>query len=194
MKHRIGIRIVLVLASMVMIGGIFIQNAWASGESSLFTRENWDLALRWINFIILAGVIVKYGRKPLLQFLDGQKKSITGSIDELESRKKEAEARVLESERQLDDSKNRLAQIEERIITEGQQHKEQLIADAQSEAKSMMASAQGKIEGQMKSAYAQIRTELVDMAADLALTKLPEVITDTEQNQWIDHWFASSGK
>lgn len=181
----------IVILAVVLAGSAFIDNAWA-GDAALFTRHNYDLLMRWINFIILAVVIVKYGRKPLLQFLDNQKNKVTRSIDKLEEKKKETEALVVESQAKLDDSGERLVRIKEKIIAEGQNRKEQLIAEAQIDARNMMDSAKNKIEGQMKTAYASIKAELVDMAADMALEKLPTIITAEDQEQWTQRWFAST--
>jgi len=179
------------MLAVVLAGSAFIDNAWA-GDAALFTRHNYDLLMRWINFIILAVVIVKYGRKPLLQFLDNQKNDVTRSINKLEEKKKEAEALVVKSQGKLDDSRERLARIKEKIIAEGQNRKEQLIAEAQNDARNMMDSAKNKIEGQMKTAYASIKAELVDMAADMALEKLPAIITAEDQEQWTRRWFDSN--
>ena len=148
--------------------------------------------MRWVNFIILASVIIKYGRKPIMKFLDTQKKSITSSIEDLENKRQQTQALVRESEHQLADSQARLSQLKDRIVADGQNRKDQLISDAQNEARNLMASAQSKIEGQMKAAYADIKAELVDMAADLALSKLPQIVTADDQNQWLDHWFSST--
>jgi len=180
-----------VMLAVVITGGVLVDFAWA-GDGALFTRHNYDLLMRWINFIILAVVIVKYGRKPLLQFLDNQKKVVTRSISKLEEKKKEAEALMVKSQNELDDSKERLARIKEKIIAEGQNRKEQLIAEAQNDARNMMASAKSKIEGQMRSAYTDIKAELVDMAADMATEKLPTIITAEDQQQWTLRWFEST--
>lgn len=181
----------IVTLGVVLAGSALIDSAWA-GDATLFTRHNYDLLMRWVNFIILAVVIVKYGRKPLLQFLDNQKNDVTRSVNKLKEKKKEAEALVVKTQGDLDDSRERLASIKEKIIAEGQSRKEQLIAEAQNDARNMMSSAKSKVEGQMKTAYASIKAELVDMAADMALAQLPTVITAEDQEQLTQRWFESN--
>ena len=44
----------------------WVTNAWAA-EGSGFTRATWDEIWRWVNFFILFGVIIKFGRRPILQ-------------------------------------------------------------------------------------------------------------------------------
>lgn len=186
---RTSVRIAIMVT--VLIASALMDSAWAS-NATLFTRQNYDLLMRWVNFLILVAVFIKFGRKPLLQFLDNQKKNVGRSIEDLEEKKKAAEALVLKSQDELKDSRERLARIKERIIAEGQTCKEKLIADAQNDARNMMDSAKRKIEGRMQTAYADIKAELVDMAADLALSQLPNVITADDQVKLAQRWFESS--
>ena len=179
------------LIVLIVAGGVFIESAWA-GEASGFTRHHWDLIMRWVNFFILATVLVKYGRKPLLNFLDGQKKNITQSIDDLEEQKKQAEALVQESQQQLADSQERLERIKELIISEGRLRKEQMISEAQNDARILVETTQSKIEGQMKTAFTDLKAELIDLAANLALEKLPQLVTDEDRHQLLEHWLSSS--
>jgi F-type H+-transporting ATPase subunit b len=185
--------LVLSVLVIVLIAGIMTDRAWA-GDLDLFTRHNYDLIMRWINFIILAVVAIKFGRKPLLQFLDNQKKSISQPFEKLEAQKKQAEAQVRESQKLLDNSRNRLKQLQDRIITDGQNQKDRIISEAQKEAQIMMEAAQNKIEGQRKMAYANVRAELIDMASELALARLPEVITSRDQDQMIHTWLEQAEK
>jgi hypothetical protein len=37
-----------------------------------YSRATWDLTMRWVNFLILAVVIVKYSKQPLISFLKGK--------------------------------------------------------------------------------------------------------------------------
>ena len=177
----------LIFCSLFSLAG----TAWAA-DTPLFTRQNYDLVMRWVNFFILAAVFLKFGRKPLIWFLDNQQKDISRSIEDLEAKKQEAEALVVKSRSQLEDSRERLARIREKIVAEGQRRKEQLIVDAQNDARNMINSAQNKIHGQMKTAYANIKAELVDMAADMALAKLPTLMTPQDQEQWVRHWIQSA--
>lgn len=176
---------------VILAGSVFIESAWA-GDGTGFTRHTWDLMMRWINFFILATVLVKYGRKPLLNFLDGQKKNITRSIDDLEEQKKQAEALVQQSQQQLAESQERLERIKELIISEGRLRKEQMISEAQNDARILVETTQSKIEGQMKTAFADLKAELIDMAANLALEKLPHLVTDEDRHQMLENWLSTS--
>ena len=191
MTNRIDVYARALLFTAVITVCVFIESAWA-GDTGLFSRQTYDLVMRWVNFLILAAVAIKYGRKPILHFLDNQRKNVARSIEALEDQKKQAEAQVRESQRQLDDNQDRLIRIKERIIAEGQSNRDQMIADARNDARSMMDSTKSKIEGQMRTAYDGIKAELIDMAADLALTKLPAIISRDDQDQWVHRWFDST--
>ena len=50
-------------------------------------RPTYDIAMRWLNFIILVGVIVKYAREPIKDFLKLRKKDVVAQIEELDTEK-----------------------------------------------------------------------------------------------------------
>ncbi|MEJ2040176.1 MAG: ATP synthase F0 subunit B [Desulfosarcinaceae bacterium] len=167
---------------------------WGLGGEALaadgfqFTRAHYDQIMRYVNFLILAFIIVKFGRKPILGFLRGQKNEVVDSIGQLEARKQEAEDRIKQSREQLSHSKDRLAEITARIQVEGQQIKQKLIEQAQSESKMMMAAAQMKIQGYMREAAAKLRFELLDAATQQAVEKMPAVLVSEDHDRLFHQW------
>lgn len=153
-----------------------------------FTRASWDLIMRWVNFLILVAVIVKYARAPIINFLKGKRAETARAIERIEAKKRQAEEKVKERQIQLEASKERLKLIQDRIVSEGQRQKEMMIASAKQESQILLASAKAKIESQIRDAYQSIRTELIEMAIDKAMTKLPEVLTTNDHEQMIGVW------
>ena len=167
--------------------GLWPDNALAADISG-FTRADYDLILRWVNFIILAGLIIKYSRRPLVAFLKDKKNEVARSIEEYEAQKQEADVKIRESEAQLAASQERLELIKERIVSEGQRRKTELIEDAQNESRIMLETAQQKIEGQIREAYERIKFEMIDMATQRALAKLPAVLNPADHERLVRRW------
>jgi F-type H+-transporting ATPase subunit b len=172
---------------ILLIAICWVTNAWAA-EGSGFTRATWDEIWRWVNFIILFGVIIKFGRRPILNFLDKQKEDVAQSIKKLEDRKRDAQATLEESQRKLTASEERLATIKDRIISEGENRKAQLIADAQEESRILLETAQLRIEHQIREMHTQVKTELIDTATQIALTKLPGLLTSEDEDRMVGQW------
>ena len=165
-----------------------------AGSTSWFTRAIWDELMRWVNFFILAGIIVKYGRTPMADFLKGKKTETARILRRLEDKKREAEEKIKDGQAQLEDSNARLERIKERIVEEGQKYKTKLIADAQKQSSMMLDAAQDRIDNQIRDAYQIIKVELIEAATDKALAKLPAMMTEQDHLRMVGLWMEEAGR
>lgn len=159
--------------------------AWAA-DSPDGWRPIFDLVMRWINFLILAFVLIKFSRMPIKNFLAGKKEKIAIEIKELESAKNRILEQIDERRTQIENSRERLEQLKKTIVAQGEKNKLKIIADAEQESKILLASAQKKIESRISDAREAIKAELVDDAIALAMKKLPKVITEQDNQKFID--------
>jgi F-type H+-transporting ATPase subunit b len=192
---NIGLIAVLVLILVVLWSGVSLAGQAESGNifkrGINFINENrqtWDLIMRWVNFIILAVVIIKYARAPLVQFLKEKRAETSLSIKQLEEKKAEAELRIHDSQIQLKSSQDKLVLIRERILAEGQKRKEKIIEEARQESRLMLVTAQMKIENQIRDAAEKIKVELIDMAVQRAEARLPQLLARQDHNRLIEQW------
>jgi len=139
--------------------------------------------MRWVNFLILAFIIVKFARAPLVNFLRGETDRVAADIRSLEAEKEKALERVRETEAMLAASTARFEKITRRIVAEGQSKKQAIIDDAARESELMIAEARRKIAARFLAARETYRSELVDMAISLAMERLAQVITDADNEK-----------
>lgn len=163
-----------------------------AAEGGSFSRADWDLIMRWINFIILAALIIKYARKPLTDFLNNKKTDVAQLLEGYENQKKEAETKILESQKMLAESEKRLKIVEERIISEGERRKHKVIETAQVESRVMLETAQLKIEGQLREAHGKLKAEIIDLATQKAMAKIPAVLTDDDHDRLVHQWMEAA--
>jgi F-type H+-transporting ATPase subunit b len=168
-----------------------VANAWAGNEFE-FTRETYDLMMRWANFIILAVLIIKYARRPIANFLMEKKGEVAAAIERLETQKQATKEKLMECQRQLSASQDRLKEIQNLIVAEGETYKAQLIADARNDSRIMMATAQLRIDHMIRETHARIKSELIDTAAEIAMTKLPGMLTAEDHERLIRKWIAAA--
>jgi F-type H+-transporting ATPase subunit b len=164
-----------------------VDTAWA-GDGFEFTRATYDLIMRWVNFTILVVLIVKYARRPVISFLKDKRTEVKQSIEQLKTEKRQAEAKIREIEIELEAGKERLSLIKDRIVADGQRRKEQLIEAATKQSAIMLTTAGHKIDAQIRERKQQLRSELVDMATDIAFKKLPERISNDDQERLLKNW------
>ena len=146
-------------------------------------RHTYDLVMMWVNFLILAFLLVKFGRKPLMGFLHGRREELAQEIERIEAERKEADAKVADALKQLGESEIRLERIKGRIIKEGEKKKQTIIENAQQESKILLEEAQRKIGNLFVDAKKKYRDEMIDKAMEIVFEKLPLEITDQDNQR-----------
>ena len=156
------------------------------------TTDDWrplfDLIMRWLNFAIIAFVLIKFGRKPIRDFLANRREEIDYQIKKYEQQKEAAAEKVQEAMKILDESTDRFEQIKKRILKDGERKKQHIIEKAQGESRMLLEGAQRKIQNQIVEARNLIRSEMIDSAIALAEKKLPDEITAADEQKLIEHY------
>ena len=164
----------------------------AAGTEALAAEGDWrpvyDLVMRWVNFLILAFLLFKFGRTPLMNFLKGQRYDLSREIDELTEKKTAAEARLEEIQTALAASNAHFQEITERIVRQGERRKAEIIADARQEGKILLEGAKQKVDSQFIQAKDQLRAELVDTAIDMVLERLPAEVGEADSQRMVDNY------
>jgi len=155
-------------------------------------RASYDLALRWINFVVLAVLIFKFAKAPLLSFLSGQKEKLSREIEKKTEEKEAAEAEVKEILTALNEAETRFSGIKNRIVEQGEKRKKTLIEDGRDQSRQLIADAKKRAEGQILQAKQQLKFEIVDAAVDLAMQKLPSEITAEDNHRLLEQYLAGA--
>ena len=184
MKHLDKINgIFFYLIAMVLSLHFLGHDALAAEKSSNW-RPTYDLILRWINFGIIAFVIVKYGKTPIMNFLRGQKEKLAQEINRLENEKEDAKAKIKETLKAVDESEIRFSELKDRIVQQGEKKKTEIIESAQIQSKMMLEDAKRRIGTHFLQAKNEFRAELIDRAMDMAIKRLPSEITSEDNDKF----------
>jgi F-type H+-transporting ATPase subunit b len=169
---------------------LFGPNALAAEDSNNW-RFTFDLVMRWLNFGILAFILIKYSKTPIKEFLTGKKEETARQINKIEQEKEKAEEKIQESLKMLDESKVRFAALKQRIIEDGEKKKQNIIEEAQQESKILLESARKKIDNRFLEAKNSFKSELAEMAIALAIKRLPKEITQNDRQKWVNDFIAN---
>ena len=162
---------------------ILVFAAAPASASSGEWRPVYDEVMLWVNFFILAFIVVKYGRKPLMNFLNGQKDEIADQIHRLQKEKNALEAKIKKATAMIEDSSIRFEEIKTRIIADGERTKQEIIENAKAQSKNIIEAEKLKASTQIVQAKTRFISELVDQASALALSKLPTEVTAADQEK-----------
>jgi len=155
-------------------------------------RSTFDLVMRWLNFVIIAFVLVKFGRKPIKDFFSNRREEIDHQIKKYEQQKEAAEEKIQEANKVLKNSITRFENVKKRIVEDGEKRKQQIIEDARRESTILLAGARQRIENQIVEARNLIRSELIESAIALAEKRLPEEITAVDEQKLLYHFMEST--
>lgn len=178
---RAGIMLLLV----GMLGLLFPEGAVAGDPG---WRPIYDVAMRWINFIILVAVIVKFGREPIKNFLKLQKDDVVAKIDELDREKSKILDDIKAAKQQGVDNQARFKELKGRMIAQGQARKQQIIEQAKQQSAIMLEETRRKMENRIVQAKASLKMELLDMAIEQAQAKLPGLMTEGDNQRLLDDY------
>jgi len=176
----------------VVIGILLLGTEASAADNSGDWRPVFDLVMRWLNFGIIVFILVKYARTPIKDFLLSRREEVAREIEMVEEKKEEANKKIQDAARMLDESEVRFARVKERIIQEGETKKQKLIEDAQQESKILLESTMKKIESQLLGAKRAFKSELVDTAISLAMKRLPDEITSEDNQNFTNQFLAGT--
>ncbi|RLC08532.1 MAG: hypothetical protein DRI24_23225 [Deltaproteobacteria bacterium] len=149
-------------------------------EASVNWRPTYDIVMRWLNFGILIVLFFRYARKPLAAFLNGKSRQIEENIKRFEKEKEAIKTRVNELLKERKEGYEHLQRIRENSISRGKLKKQKIIDDAKKESHLLLENAKQKIEYEILSAREKLQIEIVDQSIDLAMQKLPQLMTDQD--------------
>jgi F-type H+-transporting ATPase subunit b len=154
-------------------------------------RPTYDLAMRWVNFIILVAVIVKYAREPIKDFLTLQKKDVVSEIDALETEKARILVEIKAVKQKGVENQERFKEMKDRMIAQGEIRKKQIVEQARQQSAIMLEETRRKMAYRILQAKDSLKTELLDMAIDQAMATLPRVITAGDNHRLLDDYMNS---
>ncbi len=184
---RLGNRWWISMLAGVAVFTLSGGHGWAAEDAKTW-RATYDLVMMWVNFGILAFFIVKYARKPLMGFLEGESRKTAEEIQRIEESQQQMERQFDETVDSLDDSRRRLLLLQERILHDGERRRQEIIESARQESRGLIESTRQKIDAQIAEAHLRLRGELIDQAVALALDRLPAEITAEEELRLIDRF------
>lgn len=174
---------------LVGLAGVPLSAAlgWAA-EGQAPWRATYDLVMMWVNFGILAFLLVKYVRAPLLNMLKGEAEKTAAGLTHAQTGKEQADRTIEETLRALETARERMRGIQEKILAEGVRERQRIIDSARHESDLLLERTHQKIEAQIAEARLSLKRDLVDRAVGLAMERLPAEITTEEQHRMVDRF------
>ena len=144
--------------------------------------EKYELELKWVNFLLLAGVLGYMIGKNAPAFFAARSSSIRKDLDESERMRKDAEARAAAVEARLADLGNEIAALRGRSQAQAQAENERMSRHTAAEIARIQAHAEQEIASAGKAARMELKRYCAQLAVDLAEKKIRDRMTPETQN------------
>lgn len=167
--------------------------AWATEQLPEW-RHIWDKVWRVLNFLILFGLIFKYGKEPMKQFLAGQRDSLAEEIKEMEEAKAEAEADLKEIEDRIAGLADELDKFEETVAAQAEKDREAIMESAKFEANAILQRTKRQSEMTLEQARKDMTAELVELAGIEAAETLQAVINEEDRSRLVEEFNSQVAK
>ncbi|RJQ61905.1 MAG: hypothetical protein C4530_05665 [Desulfobacteraceae bacterium] len=169
----------------------FAGSALAAGEASSW-RETYDWVMRWINFFILAALIVKFAKTPLRDFISVHREKLVRDLKKKEEEKERAIQEINLVFEQTRTSRTRLEELRNRIIEQGKKKRQELIDEARQESRYKMTSVRERIAHQILNAELRVKADLVESAFEHVWQRLPGVITEDDNQRLVGQFLSDT--
>ncbi|MDR3037822.1 MAG: ATP synthase F0 subunit B [Candidatus Adiutrix sp.] len=156
---------------------------WAA-EGGGYSELQWkDLLYRLLCFAVLAAVLLRVARRPVVAFFRERRENIARNLEYLET-----QAHNLEEQRELMGKQiANIASERDAILAQyerlGQKEADRLIAEAQAAAVSLLEKAKEAMEMEIKSARQVLLAEIVNLSTQAARELLRKNITPDDQKR-----------
>lgn len=139
-----------------------------------------------INFVLLVILLVRFGKRPIGNFLGDRRRVMERSINEAAEAKAKAEAVHEEYTARLAQLDTELEQLRADIARSAEEDKKQIIADAEETARRLRGETEALIDQHRKALTADVRREVVDAAVAAAEQALRGAVTPGDQQRLAD--------
>jgi F-type H+-transporting ATPase subunit b len=164
-------------------------HAAEEGRNSATERAN-EL-FKWINFALVAAVLIWLFAKKLPALFRGNAEKISSAITKATAAKEEAERQVREAEAKLANLQREIAALEATARREAIEEGERIHALAQNDAKKVGIAAQAEIEAAERAARLELKALAASLAVEGAESLLAKQLTPAAQETLLDTFVKS---
>lgn len=179
--------VLLVLLLLFCVG-----TAYAAGDS-LSPEKLKDLMWRVMNFAVLMFILIKFGAKPIGAALSGRREQIKEEIEDLESKRDEAEKSYKEFEAKLAGMEGEIDTIVEKAVAQAEIEKEKIIESAHKAAEDIKRQAEMAIQNEIVTVRRSLKNEMADQATTMAEEIIIKNLTPEDQNKIIEDYLNKVG-
>jgi F-type H+-transporting ATPase subunit b len=189
-RGRTGWKLPLVLVALLLFGGAVAFASSEGGGHGDAAAKGWVATdtYRVMNFAVLAIGLFLILKKPVSQALSGRIQGIREQLEELETQKKAAEAKLAEYDAKMAELDKEAETLLAEYVKQGEEAKARILKEAEAAAEKLKEQASKNIEYEFLQAKADLKAEIVDKALAKAEAIIKEKINSDDQEKLVDEY------
>jgi len=144
----------------------------------------------WLNLLLLVAVLVYFARKPVQAYLADRKSRIESDLASAAKLLGDAEARLADWNARAASLDAEAADIRRAAREAAQEEGARILADARAVAERIQRDAHSALERELHRARGRLRSEVADLAVDLAEKLLREQVQGADRARLVDEFVA----
>jgi F-type H+-transporting ATPase subunit b len=152
-----------------------------------------SIILTIFNFIISLLFLKYFFFEKIMKVIDDRNNEVMDTINKANADKKEAEVLKIQTQKNLDESKQQGKNIVEDYKQKAEKVSENIKSEASSEAELIITRAKKDIEREKEKAEDELKKKVVDLAVILSAKALEKSIDEAEHRRLIEEFIAKVG-
>ena len=149
-----------------------------------------DLSLSFlaevIAFVVMIAILAKWVYPPVIRAAEARQKQVASELAAAEQSRKEAEERIAQAQKQLDDARTNAQEIINGANRSADQLRGELRQKAEEEASRITERARQEIEAERVKAIGSVRQEVANLVVEATEKVIGESLDDAKHRKLID--------
>ena len=177
----------MVITALLLFGATLAFAAGGGGDDG---HKGWLATdtYRVMNFAVLAIGLFLVLKKPVAQALGGRIQGIKEQLEELEEKKKAAEAKLAEYDARMAELDKEAEAMLAEYVKQGEDAKARILQEAEAAAEKLKEQASKNIEYEFQQAKDDLKAEIVEKALAKAEAIIKEQINSDDQEKLVDEY------
>lgn len=151
------------------------------------------IGLHILNAVILFFVLKLLLYKPILKFMKKREKTFSDKTETMDMREKELAQQKLQYDQMMSDAQTQAASIITKSNETARDHAKELIDEAKEMSREMVLRARKEIAIEKEQTQLEMKSEIVDMAVQIAEKVLKREVSAEDNKKIIDDFFERVG-
>ncbi|MCK5505268.1 MAG: F0F1 ATP synthase subunit B, partial [Thermodesulfovibrionia bacterium] len=172
--------------STLFLNIVLVSAASASGGGGHGETQGWLWLI--VNFSLLAGILVFFGRKPVKEYFQKRTEMIEKSLKEASEARELAQKTLLEVQSRFKNTDSEIEEILQAARKSGEKEKAAVIAEGEKLKEKIIEQAKANIDFELQKAKEQIKSDAALLALELAEKEIQEKLGKKEQEALINDY------